>query len=93
MGWGGFAPPPPHHGSVVFGRRRLGEKAGESAQLLGCLGAEAQGLTGGPGPEDGRFIPPDLPGPDLINVRPMGGLIDMDFNGEPLFQPYTAGGR
>lgn len=44
-------------------------------------------------PEDGRFIPPDLPGPDLINVRPMGGLIDMDFDGEPLFQPHTAGDR
>jgi|GEM_PF-1436321 hypothetical protein len=44
-------------------------------------------------PEDERFIPPNLPEPNLINVHPMGSLIDMDFDGEPLFRPETPGGH
>ncbi len=38
-------------------------------------------------PEDERFVPPDLPEPDLINIKPVGGLVDMDFDGESLFAP------
>ncbi|MCI7672669.1 MAG: DUF4238 domain-containing protein [Schaalia hyovaginalis] len=38
-------------------------------------------------PEDERFVPADLPEPDLINIKPMGGLVDMDFDGESLFAP------
>lgn len=44
-------------------------------------------------PEDEKFIPPTLHEPNLINVRPMGGLIDMDFDGQPLFEPDTARDR
>jgi hypothetical protein len=38
-------------------------------------------------PEDEQFVPADLPEPDLINIRPTGGFVDMDFDGEPLFSP------
>lgn len=39
-------------------------------------------------PEDERFVPADLPEPDLVNIKPVdGGLVDMDFDGEPLFAP------
>ncbi|TWJ07601.1 uncharacterized protein DUF4238 [Stackebrandtia albiflava] len=38
-------------------------------------------------PEDERFVPADLPEPDLINIKPVGGLVDVDFDGEPLFAP------
>lgn len=38
-------------------------------------------------PEDERFVPANLPEPDLINIKPVGGLVDTDFDGEPLFAP------
>ncbi|WP_170301349.1 DUF4238 domain-containing protein [Saccharopolyspora hirsuta] len=38
-------------------------------------------------PDDERFVPADLPEPDLVNIKPAGGLVDMDFDGEPLFAP------
>ncbi|MDK9302433.1 hypothetical protein [Propionibacterium freudenreichii] len=38
-------------------------------------------------PEDERYVPVNLPEPDLINIKPIGGLVDMDFDGEPLFAP------
>jgi hypothetical protein len=36
-------------------------------------------------PDDERYVPGDLPEPDLVNIKPVGGLVDMDFDGEPLF--------
>lgn len=38
-------------------------------------------------PEDERYVPLNLPEPDLINIKLIGGLVDMDFDGEPLFAP------
>ncbi len=38
-------------------------------------------------PEDAGFVPEDLPEPNLINIRAQGGLMGMDFDGEPLFHP------
>lgn len=40
-------------------------------------------------PEDERYVPADLPRPDLINIKPMGGLVEMDFDGESLFAPRS----
>lgn len=36
-------------------------------------------------PEDAKYVPDDLPEPELINVRAAGGLFDAEFNGEPWF--------
>jgi hypothetical protein len=36
-------------------------------------------------PEDEQFVPAHLPKPVLINIGPIGGIFDMDFDGEPLF--------
>lgn len=44
-------------------------------------------------PEDERYVPVNLPEPDLVNIKPMGGLVDMDFDGEPLFAPDGREGR
>lgn len=44
-------------------------------------------------PEDERFVPADLPEPDLINIKPVGGLVDMDFDGEPLYAPHEHEGQ
>lgn len=38
-------------------------------------------------PEDERYVPVNLPEPNLINIKPIGGLADMDFEGEPMFAP------
>lgn len=38
-------------------------------------------------PEDERFVPADLPEPNLINIKQVGGLVDMDFDGVPFFAP------
>ncbi|QOQ38209.1 DUF4238 domain-containing protein [Trueperella pecoris] len=38
-------------------------------------------------PEDECFVPADLPEPDLINIRPVRGLVNMDFDGESAFAP------
>ncbi|MCF2588520.1 DUF4238 domain-containing protein [Brevibacterium sp. UCMA 11752] len=44
-------------------------------------------------PEDEPYVPVNLPEPDLVNIKPMGGLINMDFDGEPLFVPKGREGR
>lgn len=36
-------------------------------------------------PEDERYVPANLPEPELVNIKPMGGLVDLHFDGEPLF--------
>ncbi|MFE2656436.1 DUF4238 domain-containing protein [Brevibacterium sp. NPDC059310] len=38
-------------------------------------------------PEDEQYVPVNLPDPHLVNIEPVGGLADMDFDGEPLFAP------
>lgn len=35
-------------------------------------------------PDDGQFVPDDLPEPNLINIH-ASGLMDMEFDGQPLF--------
>lgn len=37
-------------------------------------------------PEDAKYVPDDLPEPNLINVSPAGGLFDAEFDGEPWFE-------
>lgn len=38
-------------------------------------------------PEDERCVPVNLPEPDLTNIKPIGGLVDMDFDGETMSAP------
>lgn len=38
-------------------------------------------------PEDERYVPADLHEPDLINIKAVGGFVDMDFDGDPLSAP------
>src|SRR5699024_12784771 len=44
-------------------------------------------------PEDERYVPTDLHEPYLVNIKPMGGLVDMDFDGEPIFSPHGHDGQ
>jgi len=44
-------------------------------------------------PEDERYVPTDLHEPYLVNIKPMGGLVDMDFDGEPIFSPHGHEGQ
>ncbi|MCD1284489.1 DUF4238 domain-containing protein [Brevibacterium sp. GP-SGM9] len=44
-------------------------------------------------PEDEQHVPDNLPDVELVNIKPMGGLVDMDFDGEPLFAPHGRDGQ